>query len=124
MDVAEQTVPTWIQEALDVTKPLKPKIPQKRLISTGPDRFVGLTPSEETDQRAGIESSELRHRTSGIRYPIEPGRMTLTVEETAVVLGIGRTAAYAGVRSGTIPSRRIGRRIVVPIAALERMLTD
>ncbi len=107
-----------------MTRPLRPKTPQKLLISTGPDTVVGLTPSEETDQRAGIEPPELRHRASGIRYPIEPGRMTLTVEETAVVLGIGRTAAYAGVRSGTIPSRRIGRRIVVPIAALERMLMD
>jgi excisionase family DNA binding protein len=49
-------------------------------------------------------------------------RETLTVEEAAVKLGIGRNSAYEGVRSGEIPSVRIGKRIVVPSRALERLL--
>jgi excisionase family DNA binding protein len=49
-------------------------------------------------------------------------RATLTVEDAAEVLGIGRSAAYEGVRRGEIPSLRIGRRLVVPRAALERLL--
>lgn len=47
---------------------------------------------------------------------------TYTVDEVAVLLGIGRNGAYEGVRSGQIPSIRIGKRILVPKAALERML--
>jgi len=51
-------------------------------------------------------------------------RLTFTVEETGRILGIGRGPAYAGVRRGEIPSLRFGRRIVVPRAALERLLAS
>jgi excisionase family DNA binding protein len=43
---------------------------------------------------------------------------TITVEEAAAVLGIGRSAAYEAVRRGDLPSRRLGRRIVFPVPAL------
>jgi excisionase family DNA binding protein len=49
-------------------------------------------------------------------------RQTLSVEQAARALGIGRGTAYQAVRAGDIPSIRIGRRIVVPRAALERFL--
>ena len=49
-------------------------------------------------------------------------KLAYTVEEAARLLGIGRSAAYEGVRTGQIPSIRIGRRILVPKAALEQML--
>lgn len=45
-----------------------------------------------------------------------------TVTEVAALLGIGRGSAYQAVREGTIPSLRIGRRLVIPAAALERLL--
>jgi excisionase family DNA binding protein len=51
-------------------------------------------------------------------------RQTLTVEETAQVLGISRTSAYAAARRGELPTVRIGRRYVVPRAALERLLSQ
>jgi excisionase family DNA binding protein len=51
-----------------------------------------------------------------------PPRPTLSVEEAGALLGISRGAAYEGVRAGEIPSIRIGRRIVVPTAAVRRML--
>ncbi len=35
---------------------------------------------------------------------------------------ISRGVAYEGLRRGIIPSVRIGRRIVVPVDAIERML--
>ena len=50
-------------------------------------------------------------------------KLTLTVEEAAARLGIGRNAAYRGVRSGEIPSIKIGNRIVVPKAALNALLS-
>jgi excisionase family DNA binding protein len=49
-------------------------------------------------------------------------RLTHTVAETARLLGISRGAAYEGVASGEIPSIRIGRRLLVPRAALSRLL--
>ncbi len=49
-------------------------------------------------------------------------RKTLTVEEAARELGIGRGLAYEGVRTGAIPAVRVGRRLIVPRAALDRLL--
>lgn len=48
--------------------------------------------------------------------------LTMTVEQAAKVLGIGRTTAYELVRTGDIPSVRLGRRIVVPIRLLASLL--
>lgn len=49
-------------------------------------------------------------------------RPTLTVEETADLLGMGRTAMYEAVRRGEVPSITLGRRVLVPVPALARML--
>ena len=49
-------------------------------------------------------------------------RRTLTVPEAAKILGIGRNQAYDAARSGEIPTIRIGGRILVPLAALEKLL--
>ena len=45
------------------------------------------------------------------------GRATITVEQTARFLGLGRTA-YEAARRGEFPTRRLGRRLVVPVPAL------
>ena len=47
---------------------------------------------------------------------------TMTVTETATVLGISRSSAYECVRLGSIPSIRLGRRIVVPTQAIHALL--
>ena len=47
---------------------------------------------------------------------------TCTVDEAAKQLGIGRNHAYSACKSGDIPTIRIGKRILVPQAALDRML--
>jgi excisionase family DNA binding protein len=46
----------------------------------------------------------------------------MSVDEIAFELGISRNAAYAAVRNGEIPSIRIGKRIIIPRAAFERLL--
>jgi len=51
-------------------------------------------------------------------------RITLTIEETASLLGLGRTATYEAARRGQIPSRRLGRRLVVPVPALLEWLSS
>ena len=45
-------------------------------------------------------------------------RLTVTVEEAASLLSLGRTAAYEAARRGEIPTRRLGRRLIVPVPAL------
>ena len=49
-------------------------------------------------------------------------RRVVTVNEAALMLRISRGAAYEAVRRKEIPTIRIGRRLLVPLAALERML--
>ena len=46
----------------------------------------------------------------------------LTVNEAAVYLRISRSLAFTAVRDGTLPSVRIGRRILVPRRQLEALL--
>lgn len=48
--------------------------------------------------------------------------LTLTVEETATVLRIGRTAAYNLVRSGKLRSIRCGKLIRIPRDAIFEFL--
>ena len=45
-------------------------------------------------------------------------KATISIEQTADVLGLGRTAAYEAARRNEFPTRRLGRRIVVPVPAL------
>lgn len=49
-------------------------------------------------------------------------KKTLTIPEAAKVLGIGRSAAYEAARTGQIPTIKIGKRILVPVTALELLL--
>jgi len=49
-------------------------------------------------------------------------RPTLSVEEAAQALGISRGSAYEAARRGDFPTIRIGRRLLVPTAALRRLL--
>lgn len=51
-------------------------------------------------------------------------QLVFTVEEAAKLLRIGRNVAYEAVRSGQLPSARIGRRILVPRVALDRWLAQ
>jgi excisionase family DNA binding protein len=40
------------------------------------------------------------------------------VDELARELGVSRNAIYSGLRAGTIPSIRLGRRFILPRAAI------
>lgn len=51
-------------------------------------------------------------------------RLTLTVPEVAIALGISRNHAYWMTATGVIPSKRLGRRYLVGRAALERWLEE
>jgi len=60
-------------------------------------------------------------------HPEQPGaptpdRRTISVEEAGRRLGVGRGLAYELARRGEIPALRLGRRLVVPEAALDLLL--
>ena len=49
-------------------------------------------------------------------------KITGTVDEVAVILDVSRNSAYEGVKTGEIPSMRIGKRIIVLWQPLLRKL--
>jgi excisionase family DNA binding protein len=59
----------------------------------------------------------MQHHTS-LRLDHVHGRATITIEQAAQLLGLGRTAAYDAARRGELPTRRLGRRLLVPVPAL------
>ena len=69
----------------------------------------------------GSPAAPASSTASGAVAPVED-RLVFTVEEAAQLLGISRSFAYEAVQRGDIPSMRIGRRILVPKAALQRYL--
>ena len=51
-------------------------------------------------------------------------KSTVTIEEGAPIIGVSRGPAYAAARTGEIPTLRIGKRLLVPVAALRRLLGE
>jgi excisionase family DNA binding protein len=49
-------------------------------------------------------------------------RRTYSIDEVAKLFGIGRNQAYEAARRGDFPVIRLGKRIVAPKAAIDRML--
>jgi excisionase family DNA binding protein len=54
----------------------------------------------------------------------DTSRLVFSVEEARKQLGLSRGLVYEAIRRGEIPSIRIGRRILIPCAALERLLRE
>ena len=49
-----------------------------------------------------------------------PGRVGISPEEFAEATGTGRTLVYLALQRNENPHKRIGRRIVIPLSALDR----
>jgi excisionase family DNA binding protein len=50
------------------------------------------------------------------------GRLAVTVDEASGLLGISKWLGYEMVAQGKLPALRLGRRLVIPLSALERLL--
>jgi excisionase family DNA binding protein len=48
-------------------------------------------------------------------------RLTVSIEKAARLLGISRAAAYVYAREGKLPVIRLGSRVLVPKAALDKL---
>jgi excisionase family DNA binding protein len=79
------------------------------------DRALQRKQSEESSR-----DSEIVPGMSTI--PEQEKRLTLTVKETAELLGISRNGVYEAVRTGQIPSIKFGQRIIIPYKAVISML--
>lgn len=49
-------------------------------------------------------------------------RKTYNIEEAGRLLGVGRNQAYTAAKLGQLPTIKIGKRLLIPKAALDRML--
>lgn len=50
--------------------------------------------------------------------------LCLSVAEAAQALGLGRSMTYQLVASGEIPSLKLGRRVVIPKAWIDKAVAD
>jgi predicted DNA-binding transcriptional regulator AlpA len=55
-----------------------------------------------------------------VKTPVE--RQTYKIGEVAKLFGIGRNSAYEAAERGDFPAIRLGKRLVAPKAAIDRML--
>jgi excisionase family DNA binding protein len=51
-------------------------------------------------------------------------RLTLTAREASQLLGLSRTSVYQGISTGEIPHVKVGKRILIPKVALEKLLSE
>ncbi|HUW45633.1 MAG TPA: helix-turn-helix domain-containing protein [Dehalococcoidia bacterium] len=52
------------------------------------------------------------------------GRLTYDVKTAAKLLGLSKNSAYQACLTGQIPCLKIGKRILIPRAQLDRMLNE
>jgi excisionase family DNA binding protein len=49
---------------------------------------------------------------------------TISIDEAASIIGVGRNQAYAAAKRGELPVIRVGKRYLVLKAALKRLLQE
>ena len=52
----------------------------------------------------------------------EQARLVFSVQEISRLLGLSRASTYEAVRVGSLPSIKVGRRILIPKSALQELL--
>ncbi len=50
--------------------------------------------------------------------------LTLTVPQVSKILGLSKNSCYQACLNGQLPHLKIGKRILIPKIAIERMLAD
>lgn len=99
----------------------RPLDPERFAVIAAPEQWPSY-PRELQEALAGASAPTTdQGLAAGAIAPVGE-RLVLTVEEAATLLGISRAFAYEAVNRGEIPSIRIGRRVLVPKVALERMV--
>lgn len=69
-------------------------------------------------------SSDITTAQHSLKWRWQLEQQTISVEEAAKILGIGRNSAYNAAKAGEIPAIRIGGRWRVSKPALDKMLEE
>jgi excisionase family DNA binding protein len=77
---------------------------------------------ELADANGELQSTDTGGGSGMVRSGEPTRRLTMSVEEAAEALGISRALAYEAIQRGQLSFVRIGRRVLIPKAALERLL--
>jgi len=72
--------------------------------------------STAKSMRIGTEATLRQLQVSGVS--------TISVEQAARILGVGRGLGYELARNGELPALRLGHKLVVPVARLAAMLGE
>ena len=51
-------------------------------------------------------------------------RLSVSIAEACDLLGLGRTTLYAAINAGELEARKVGRRTVITVEALQRFLEN
>ena len=70
--------------------------------------------THKTDQEAQNDTS--------LTLPRQEQRRTRKPEEVAPLLGIGRNGVYALIKTGELRSIKVGRKILIPLSAVDEFL--
>ena len=84
------------------------------------DPYVAEASRENDEAREALLKEASRDAKAKRRDPKPVQRTTMSVEDMGKYLGISRTSAYAAVRCGDVPARRVGHRWIVSIDDVQR----
>jgi len=83
---------------------------------------------KEKEKAIKMEYNEINHNKEILSYintaTQQNEKLAFTVTEAAKLIGLSRNSTYDAVRRGQIPSIRMGKRILIPKIALERILRE
>ncbi len=74
------------------------------------------------DNKRLEEFDEVTGTAPPVEHSDTRSEATLSVLAASKLLGISRGLAYQGVRDGSLPALRVGRRWLIPRAALDALL--
>jgi hypothetical protein len=95
-------------------------------ISTGLNDLAGIIAKLQALAGKPAQGEAAEATLNRINGPLGPewiNHDAFTVEETGKILGLSRASAFAAATRGDIPTIRVGRRLIVPRRALEKMLS-
>jgi len=89
--------------------------------------FAKMIAREVNKERAVFTNTENKRndvKSGFVRSLKGQEKLTLSVNEVSKLLGLSRSATYELIRTAQIPSIKFGRKILVPRAKLEMMLSQ
>jgi excisionase family DNA binding protein len=84
---------------------------------------IELRAEEDHNLKKGTENLEEGTQILKRRAKREDAA-TISIDEAARIMGVGRNQAYAAAKRGQLPVIRVGRRYLVLKAALKRLLQE